>query len=132
LETGKRFEFDPALVGHVHYGHTISVLMPAYKTQLVFLQRAILSVLFQTYANWELIIVDDFSQRSDIEGLLHYYQSVDPRIKVRISTKRSGISEATNRALEVATGPYIALLDHDDMLTRDALERVAEQIAKNG
>jgi glycosyltransferase involved in cell wall biosynthesis/SAM-dependent methyltransferase len=130
LETGKRFEFEPALVGHVHYGHTISVLMPVYKTQLVFLQRAILSVLFQTYANWELIIVDDFSQRSDIEGLLHYYQSVDPRIKVQFSTKRSGISEATNRALEAATGPYFALLDHDDMLTRDALERVAEQIAK--
>jgi glycosyltransferase involved in cell wall biosynthesis/SAM-dependent methyltransferase len=130
LETGKRFEFEPSLAGSIDHGPTISVLMPVYKTQLAFLQRAILSVLFQTYANWELIIVDDFSQRSDIEGLLNYYQSVDARIKVQFAVERSGISVTTNRALAAATGPYIALLDHDDMLTRDALERVAEQMAK--
>jgi O-antigen biosynthesis protein len=128
-ETGKRFEFEPSLAGRIDHGHMISVLMPVYKTQLTFLQRAILSVLFQTYANWELIIVDDFSQRPDIEELLSYYQSIDQRIKVRFAARRSGISGATNQALEAAAAPYIALLDHDDMLTRDALERVAERIA---
>jgi GT2 family glycosyltransferase/glycosyltransferase involved in cell wall biosynthesis len=131
LDAGRRFSLDPSLAGRIDFGPTISILVPVYKTPIVFLERAILSVLFQTYANWELILVDDFSQQPDIEALLKHYASVDPRVKVHFCGKNGGISAATNEALKIASGSHIGLLDHDDMLTRDALEKVADCLVKD-
>ncbi|MBZ9768439.1 glycosyltransferase [Mesorhizobium sp. CA6] len=112
-------------------GPTISVLMPVYRSPLKFLERAILSVVAQEYQNWELVIVDDCSQDSEITNLLERYASLDSRIKVSGLLENGGISEATNRALDQSSGQYIALLDHDDLLTKDALLRIAEVIVED-
>ena len=128
FEVTRRFEWDPSKSGSVKTGPRISLLVPVYRTPIVFLERAILSVVFQTYANWELILVDDRSQRSEVEAVLRFYENVDPRIKVRFRSTNGGISAASNDALALAGGEYIGLLDHDDMLTRDALEKVAARL----
>jgi O-antigen biosynthesis protein len=129
LEVTRRFELDPSRSGTCRFGPTISILMPVYKTPIIFLERAILSVLFQTYANWELLIVDDCSNEPGVEELVRHYTTVDPRIRASFSRRNGGISAATNAALEMARGSYVGLLDHDDMLTRDALEKVADRLA---
>jgi GT2 family glycosyltransferase len=131
LDAARRFELDPSRASSITSAVTISLLVPVYRTPIVFLERAILSVLFQTYANWELILMDDYSQRSDVEAVLKYYGSVDSRVKVQFRTKNGGISAASNGALAAATGTYVGLLDHDDMLTCDALEKVAERLNEN-
>ncbi|MEI2298681.1 glycosyltransferase [Ensifer sp. MJa1] len=107
----------------------ISVLMPVYRTPMVFLERAILSVLGQTYGNWELLVVDDFSQDDDVRAVLTYYSALDSRVKYSVSPKNLGIAAATNLLLDRSNGEYIALLDHDDMLTRDALEAVVDEVS---
>src|SRR5262249_29207486 len=82
LEVGNRFLLNPSLAGKIDYGPIISILVPVYKTPITFLERTILSVLLQTYANWELILVDDFSEQSDVEAILNFYAGVDARVKV--------------------------------------------------
>jgi O-antigen biosynthesis protein len=128
LEATRRFVLDPSRAGTKHCGPTISILMPAYNTPVVFLERAILSVLFQTSSKWELLIVDDGSTKTDVENILRYYTTVDKRIKTSRFESNRGISAATNAALSMASGAYIGLLDADDMLTRDALEKIAGRL----
>jgi GT2 family glycosyltransferase len=112
-------------------GPTISILTPVYKTPVDILEKTILSVLAQTYPRWELCLVDDFSCMDTITTLLAKYASEDARIKTMKLSKNSGISVATNHALSMASGEYIGLLDHDDVLTNDALSSVAESIRQN-
>ncbi|MBM2711147.1 glycosyltransferase [Mesorhizobium caraganae] len=107
-------------------GPTISVLMPVYRPPIHFLERAILSLVAQEYKNWELVIVDDCSQDDEITELLDRFASLDRRVKAHRLGENGGISKATNHALDQSSGTYIALLDHDDILTKDALLRVAE------
>ena len=128
LEITRRFDLDPLRASTMEQGPRISILLPVYRPPVVFLERAILSVLFQTYANWELLIVDDCSNQRDVEAMVKYYATVDKRIKARFSARNGGISAATNVALEMAGGEYVGLLDHDDMLTRDALEHVGRRL----
>ncbi|QGM46597.1 glycosyltransferase [Methylocystis heyeri] len=128
----QRFVIDPSLAGIVSGGPKISVLIPVYRPPLAFLERAILSVMGQTYANWELLLVDDCSKDPNLKTLLEYYAGLDKRIKVFFPPQNGGISVATNIAFDNASGEYVALLDHDDMFTRDALECFVELIQKNG
>jgi O-antigen biosynthesis protein len=128
LDNYRRLLLSPSSVGTINQGPTISVLMPVYRTPITFLERAILSVIFQTYANWELILVDDFSQSPNVETVLSHFSNIDPRVKVHFCERNGGIAAATGEALRMATGSYIALVDHDDMLTRDALQKVAERL----
>lgn len=106
------------------YKPLISVIMPVYNTPEQFLREAIQSVIDQVYPYWELCIADDASTRSSIQAILEEYQAKDSRIKVVFRTQNGHISEASNSALELATGEFIALLDHDDVLTPDALYEV--------
>jgi len=106
----------------------ISVVMPVYKTPLAFLKKAIESVTAQVYPCWELCIADDGSNDSHIERLLREYSDRDKRIKVKFLPENGGISVASNAALELATGEFVALLDHDDELAPHALYRVAKVI----
>ncbi len=99
----------------------ISILMPTYNTPALFLRDAIESVRAQVYQNWELCIADDASTSSETLGLLENYADSDPRIKVVFRKTNSHISMTSNAALELVTGEYVGLLDHDDMLTPDAL-----------
>ena len=98
--------------------------MPVYNTPEVFLREAIQSVLDQVYPDWELCIADDASTAPHIRGILEEYQRKDSRIKVVFRTQNGHISATSNSALELATGEFIGLLDHDDVLTPDALYEV--------
>ncbi|MCI5115918.1 MAG: glycosyltransferase [Candidatus Electrothrix sp. AW1] len=106
----------------------ISLLVPVFNIDKELLQRCIHSVQYQAYPHWELCLVDDGSSAPHIRPLLEQYAARDRRIKVSFLEKNSGISLATNKAAELATGEYLGFLDHDDELTLDALYRVVEAI----
>lgn len=105
-----------------------SVLMPTFNTPERLLNFAIESVLQQTYPVWELCIADDGSTKSHVRATLEEYASNDPRIKLAPFCKHGGIAAASNAALALATGDYVALLDHDDELAEHALYRMAQAI----
>lgn len=106
----------------------ISVLMPVYNSPEKYLRLAIASVRRQSYPHWELCIADDASTAPHVRKVLHASASLDPRIKVVFRPTNGGISAASNAALELATGEYFALLDHDDELADDALFQMARAI----
>jgi O-antigen biosynthesis protein len=130
IATTGRFRVDHRRVGTSSGAITFSILVPVFKTPLVHLERALLSVICQTYRQWELCIVDDGSGDADISAALDYYQSLDRRIHVTQISENAGISAATNVALEMATGQYVGLLDADDILAHDTLENVAERLTR--
>jgi len=110
---------------------TISVLMPVCNAQPVIVETAVCSVLDQAYTNWELCIVVDASSASRTRTILERYAAKDARIQVRVRDSRENIAAATNTALEIATGEFVALLDHEDVLPSHALYWVAEAINRN-
>lgn len=105
----------------------ISVITPVYNTDAQYLRACIESVRAQVYPEWELCLCDDASRRDDTKAVLREYES-EPRIKVRYLERNGGISLATNAALELASGEFIAMLDHDDELPPDTLFRVAQHL----
>ncbi|QLE51084.1 glycosyltransferase [Nostoc sp. C057] len=112
----------------VSKGVKISIVVPVYNTPKHFFKEMIDSVRSQIYPNWELCIVDDASTKPHIKELLQQLIAEDSRIKIIFRQENGHIVEATNSALEIATGDYVALLDHDDILSIDALLHVAECI----
>ncbi len=106
----------------------VSILVPVYRTPPDILRLTIESVRKQSYSNWELCIADDRSQSQEIQDLLADYASKDGRIRVNFLPANGGISQASNAALAMATGDFVALLDHDDELAPDALYHVVEAI----
>ncbi len=106
----------------------ISVVIPTYNTPERWLKAAIESVRAQTYENWQLCIADDASPQTHVRSLLESYAKSDPRIKITLRPKNGHISAASNSALELATGDWVSLLDHDDELSPDALHHVAAAI----
>ena len=102
------------------YEPKISIVIPAYQTPEKYLKELLDSVLAQTYENWEMCIADG-SGKSAPSPILSRYAANDKRIKYCILGKNLGISGNTNAALEMATGDFIALADHDDTLTAGAL-----------
>ena len=106
----------------------ISVLLPTYNTPVKFLSKAIESVINQIYPHWELCIADDASSNIEVRQTLEKYQKLDSRINITFRKTNGHISEATNSALSLATGEYVALLDHDDELALQALYHVALEI----
>ncbi len=109
----------------------VSVVMPVYKTPPAFLEKAIESVKNQAYPFWELCIADDGSGDPGLERLLSKYAENDEKIKVRFLPRNGGISFASNAALEMAMGDFVALLDHDDELSPHALYEVAKVLREN-
>lgn len=109
----------------------ISVVMPVHDVPPEFLGKAIASVKAQTYARWELCIVDDASSDDELRSMLSRFGSDDRRIKVRLLESAQRIAGATNRAAEMATGEYLAFMDHDDELSPEALFRVVEALNKD-
>ena len=106
----------------------ISVIMPVYNAPERWLRRAIESVQEQLYPDWELCIADDASTDPHVRRVLEECAARDPRITVVFRERNGHIAEASNSALAVATGEFMALLDHDDELPRHALYLVAEEI----
>lgn len=109
----------------------ISIIMPTYNSSEIFLKKSIESVRNQLYQNWELCIADDASTVTHVKQLLKHYSDLDKRIKITFRESNGHISEASNSALELATGDYVALLDHDDELSKHALYWAAAEINKH-
>ena len=112
-------------VARLSHKPLISVVMPTYNADPAWLRQAIESVRAQLYENWELCIADDASTNGEALAVLREYLGNDPRIKVVFRTENGHISQATNSALAIAQGEWVALLDHDDLLTEHALAWVA-------
>ncbi|MEK7989557.1 MAG: glycosyltransferase, partial [Thiotrichaceae bacterium] len=106
----------------------ISIVMPTYNTKEKWLKAVIGSVQKQVYSNWELCIADDASTDENTKQLLQQYQQQDSRIKVVFREQNGHISAASNSALGLVTGEYVALLDHDDELAPHALYWVVEEL----
>ena len=106
----------------------ISIIMPTFNSNIHFLKEAINSVQKQIYENWELCIADDCSTNSEVLNLLNYYKNQDKRIKIVFRKENGNISAASNTALNISTGDWIALLDHDDVIKADALYWVVKEI----
>lgn len=109
----------------------ISVVMPVFNTDIIFLKKAIESVQNQVYPFWELCIADDASTNTSIISTLEGYAREDTRIKILRREKNGHISAASNTALTLAQGKWVALLDHDDVLAESALFWVANAINEN-
>ncbi|MEX2106807.1 MAG: glycosyltransferase [Solirubrobacterales bacterium] len=105
-----------------------SILTPVYETPAGVLRKMLRSVRSQSYADWELCLVDDGSRQAHVREILEQAQREDARIRVEHREGNSGIVAASNDALAMARGEFIALLDHDDTLHPDALAHVAEAI----
>ncbi|MDO8442342.1 MAG: glycosyltransferase [Polaromonas sp.] len=99
--------------------------MPTFNPPECWLRQAIESVRSQLYPDWELCIADDASHQPHVRAILEEYQRLDERIKIVFRGRNGHISAASNSALELATGKFVALLDHDDELPEHALYMVA-------
>ena len=106
----------------------VSIVMPVYNTPEQWLRLCLDSVLAQTYPHWELCIADDASPDPRVGEVLAEYAARDPRIKVMRRAANGHISAASNSALEMVTGDYVALLDHDDEIAPHALYMVAKAL----
>lgn len=104
----------------------VSIIMPVYNVEARWLEAAIDSVMQQLYPNWELCMADDGSTRAETLETLRRLDH--PRCKIRFLDRNQGIAAASNAALALASGDYIAFLDHDDELTVDALYHVVKAI----
>jgi GT2 family glycosyltransferase len=103
-----------------------SILTPIYNTPAPWLREALASVCNQVYQEWELCLADDGSTRQETLDVLEEFRGRDPRrIKYARLPGNSGIAVASNTAARLATGTFLALLDHDDVLTPDALLEMA-------
>ena len=110
------------------YAPKISILVPVYNTPAVFLKQMIQSVRKQTYSNWELCIANANPANPEVAEILRVASKKDERIKVVDVPENEGIAQNTNRALEIAAGEYIGLLDHDDLLAVNALYEVVNAL----
>ncbi len=107
------------------YRPVVSVITPVYNTNARHLTACIESVRGQVYPYWRLCLCDDGSTCSETLEVLKRYEGSDPRIKIRYLPSNQGISGASNEALALADGEFVALLDHDDELQADAFYEVA-------
>ncbi len=106
----------------------ISIIIPMYNTPEKFFEELIDGLIEQTYPNWELCLADGSQEKN--EKLEKIYKK-DERIKYKFIGENKGISGNTNAALELATGDFIALLDHDDLLPKFSLYEIVKCINKN-
>lgn len=106
----------------------ISVLLPTYNTPEALLRECIESVLEQSYPHWQLCIADDASTQPEVQAVIKEYASADTRICFTLRAHNGHISECSNSALGLATGEWVALLDHDDRLPAHALFEVVKAL----
>lgn len=120
LDKQRNFEFE--------YKPKISIVVPMYNTNETFFRELIDSLKNQTYSNWELCLADGSPEKN--EDLEKYYIN-EKRIKYKYLDSNLGISGNTNEALKITTGEYIAFLDHDDLLSEDAIFECVRVINEN-
>ena len=118
IQCRKHFEFEPLF----------SIIVPLYNTPLVFFQGMIESVLNQTYARWELILVNSSPNEIALKKLVEKYSASDNRIKVIELKQNLGITENTNSGIEAASGDFLCFFDHDDVMEPSLLYEYAKRI----
>jgi len=124
--TSAHLQIIAKLSNNLPYQPLFSIIMPVYNAPVYFLRKAIESVQKQVYQNWQLCIADDASTNADIKKVLAEYSAKDKRVKVVFREVNGHISQASNSALELATGEYMVLLDQDDELRPHSLYMVAK------
>lgn len=117
----KKFKYNPV----------ISIIIPVYNVDGNLLRECLDSILKQSYTNFEVCIADDCSTNDSTLNVLKEYDSRYNQIKVIYREKNGHISEASNSALSIADGEFIGLVDNDDVLDKDALYYVVEELNKN-
>ncbi len=111
----------------------ISILVPLYNTDIAFLREMLDSVVRQTYPNWQLCLADGSDRdQAEIEAVVAQYQKDNQRILYRVLEENRGISENTNACAQMATGDFLALLDHDDILAPNALFEIVSAYNETG
>jgi glycosyltransferase involved in cell wall biosynthesis len=103
------------------YMPKVSIIIPMYDTPIRFFRELVECVQAQSYSNWELCLADGTGRDTESGAFARLCANDDKRIVYRLLESNEGISGNTNRALELATGDFVALMDHDDLITRDAL-----------
>ena len=115
-------EFDEE---KIPYKPLISVVVPVYNVSTKMLKECIMSVIDQTYANWELCLADDASTMPEVRKCLKSFED-NPKIKIKYREKNGHISRCTNTAIKMATGEFVAFMDCDDVLAPNALYEVVK------
>lgn len=110
------------------YKPLISFVVPVYNAVKDQLVECIDSVFAQTYSNWQLILVDDASTLEETKDVLKSYEGKDERLKIRYHQTNGHISKTTNDGIEIADGEFIALLDNDDVLDKNALFEMIKKL----
>ena len=136
---GKQYKawlVDAATVepGSTDHDVTISIIVPVYNPPVAFLRECLTSVIEQQARNWQLVVANDGSTKADVNDFLDEFLEThadDPRIEV-VRKPNGGISSALNAALERATGAYVGMLDHDDVLDRRCIEAFSQTIEQHG
>lgn len=109
----------------------ISILMPVYNVDQIWLEKAIDSIRTQIYDNWELCITDDCSTEPHIKETLERYKKLDKRIKIQYSEVNNHISITTNKSFEMSKGNFVFLMDNDDEISPDCFYEYAKVINKH-
>ena len=117
----KEFSFKPL----------ISIVTPVFNPAPEVFRDTIKSVIAQTYPNWEFCLADGASTQEGVAAILDEFSQSDPRILVQHLPENLGISGNSNAALRLASGDYIALMDHDDLIAPDMLYEVVQVINQN-
>ncbi len=110
----------------------VSIVCPVYRPGVEVFIATVDSVRAQSYAHWELLLVDDGSEDPVLSDVLRRLAAADPRIQVSVAAKNGGIAVATNAAMRLARGRFVAFLDHDDLLEPHALEIMVRAQAATG
>jgi glycosyltransferase involved in cell wall biosynthesis len=116
------------MTGVMQYRPTFSFVVPTYQTPLALLRACIDSLLAQTYPDFEICIADDASPNPEVVAILRDYAARDPRVRLNVQHTNGHISAASNAALALATGEFVVLVDHDDVIPDYALFVVAHAI----
>ena len=125
-----RFDWCRKEQGSWNYRPLISIVVPVYKTPVRLLDEMIGSVIRQSYPKWELCIANASPKDRQLCEALAVWQKEDGRIRVQELTENGGISTNTNACFAMVQGEYTAMLDHDDMLTENALAEVVWLLQK--
>lgn len=126
----KKYETKDECIS-LKYNPLISILIPVYNIDGKYLKECLDSILNQSYKNFEVCLVDDCSSKEETINTLKEYETKDERIKVKYRKKNGHISRATNDALDMAKGEFIALVDNDDLLSENALYEVVKVLNDN-
>lgn len=118
----------PQLLADMVLRPCFSLVVPVFNTDPAMLEKMIASVASQLYPDWELCLADDASTAPHIRNILTAKAAAEPRIRIVWRTENGHISEATNSAVSIAYGDYVAFLDHDDELAPHALLSLAQWI----